>query len=51
MGLEREQNLTTEAVVALRRCLVEVGLTEVELADFVRAHRDEVDAFLAGTGL
>lgn len=51
LGLEREGNLTADATVALRRCLVEAGLTEAELAEYVHEHRDEITAFLSGTGL
>lgn len=51
VGLEREGNLSTEAEVALRRCLVEAGLTEADLAEYLGSHRDEVVAFLSDTGL
>ena len=51
LGLEREGNLVPEARVALRRCLVEAGLTETELAEYVREHRRDVNAFLSGTGV
>lgn len=47
VGLEREGNMTREAEVALRRCLVEAGLTEADLAEYLGAHRDEVTAFLS----
>ncbi len=50
VGLEREGNLSDEAQVALRRCLVEAGLTETDLAAYLQTHRDEVTAFLASTG-
>lgn len=50
VGLETEGNLTEEALVALRRCLIEAGLTEAELGQYLGTHRDEVASFLAGTG-
>jgi len=50
IGLEREGTLSPDATVALRRCLVEAGLTEAELFVYLRTHRDEVTAFLSGAG-
>lgn len=51
VGLEREGNLTEEAEVALRRCLVEAGLTEADLAAYLQAHGEDVAAFLSETGM
>ena len=51
LGLEHEGNLTSEARVALRRCLVEAGLTESDLSEYLRTHREDVRGFLADAGL
>ena len=50
VGLEREGNRSAESDVALRRCLVEAGLTEVDLEAYLLTHRDDVAAFLADSG-
>ena len=51
LGLEQEGNLTPEAHVALRRCLVEAGLSETELTAYVHEHRGTVESFLSDTGM